>query len=95
MHIGEIYEDCKRRVTWISVKEREPDILVPVLIFSPIKSTGITNIGVGWIVSRFEDGSPLWVTHNLFDPTHWAPCPYLPDGAVIEDDIKCRNEFRK
>lgn len=79
---------------WILSKEKLPELLTPVLIFSPIKHTGITNIGVGWITGYYDDGSPIWVSSDLSDPSHWAPCPYLPDGAVIEDKIECRNERR-
>lgn len=89
-----ILDDSEKTVRWLSVKEKLPELLTPVLIFSPNKCTGISNIRVGWIVGYFKDGSPIWITGPLSLPSHWAPCPFLPDGAVIEDEIECRNERR-
>lgn len=74
---ADIVDESRRRNAekspWISVKERLPEELVPVLIYEPEYARGYKSMATAFRING------CW--HGCVDGavTHWMPLPELPE----------------
>lgn len=62
---------------WVSVEERLPEELQPVLVEGDSVNT-ITNCEVAWITTFFDE-DPQWTCRIVKNVKHWMPLPQLPE----------------
>ena len=66
------YNKLKEQTTWISVKDRLPEMYVNVLVYTECKNTFIVSMDY---TEKWEDDYGYYLEENV---THWMPLPKPP-----------------
>lgn len=69
---------------WISVKDRIPDVGEWILIYAPVKESGLIEIAMLDILVGFIN--PALGYGSFKNVTHWMPLPAGPELAPAAED---------